>query len=143
MNQVDNLLANDFQSCSHEEKLQIKHIGAHRPLDVNITQPVGYCKFNNEWFGRNQWLTASIGRQSLACYSVEWVCCPGLCLRVSFPRLTFKIKHSHATPWARKVYIHWPYCQFSMSSAAFKTTGNSDFGKYPTQNSKSGTLVSF
>ena len=34
---------------------------------------VGNRKFHNEWFGRNQWLTASIAKLSLACYSVEWL----------------------------------------------------------------------
>ena len=28
----------------------IKRLGAHRPLDINITQQVGNRKFNNEWF---------------------------------------------------------------------------------------------
>ena len=30
-----------------------------------MTKQVGNLKFNNEWFGRNQWLTASIAKQSL------------------------------------------------------------------------------
>jgi hypothetical protein len=65
--------------------------------DGYITQHVGNQESSNEWFGRNQWLTASITKQSLACYSVEWVCGPSLGLRVSFPILkgsTFNIGHA-------------------------------------------------
>ena len=40
---------------NNEDKILIKHIGAHWPLDIN-TQQDGNRKFNNEWFGRNQWL---------------------------------------------------------------------------------------
>jgi hypothetical protein len=43
MNQVDNLLAYPFQSSSYEEKLEIKCIGAHWPLDKNITQQAVNC----------------------------------------------------------------------------------------------------
>jgi hypothetical protein len=39
---------------NNEGKLEIKHIGAHGTLDINITQHVGNRKFNNEWFGKNQ-----------------------------------------------------------------------------------------
>ena len=75
MNQVDNLLANPFRSLLYEDKLDRidKHIGALWPLDINITQQVGNRKFNNEWFGMSQWLTAS----------VEWVCGPSMGLNVS------------------------------------------------------------
>ena len=90
MNHVDNLQANPFQSLSYEEKLQIKCICAHWPLDINITQQVGNHKFNNERFGRNQRPTANLPKQSLfcfPCYSVERVCGPSLGLRVSFSSL--------------------------------------------------------
>ena len=69
MNQVNNILDNYFQSVPHEEKLYVKRIGALRPLDINLTL-VGNRKFNNEGFARNQRLTASIAKQSPACYSV-------------------------------------------------------------------------
>ena len=41
MNQGDNLLANPLQALSYEEKLEIKRLSAHRPLDINITQQIG------------------------------------------------------------------------------------------------------
>jgi hypothetical protein len=85
-----------YRSCSDETRLELP-TGYHKivenffffniyilnvsVLDINITQQVGNCNFINEWFGRNQWLTANVAKQSLACYSVEWLCGP-----------TFKIK---------------------------------------------------
>jgi hypothetical protein len=134
-----------------------KRIGAHRPLDKNITQQVGNRKFNNEWFGRNRCLTALIAKQSLAHYSVEWLYGP-----------KSEIKGLFSKPKMINIQ-HWPWCQWNMICAVLKTTVNSELqnltsvssrekgtlpknelrlGKYvlnghPTQNCKLGTRVSF
>jgi hypothetical protein len=76
------------------------------------TQQVGNRKFNNEWFGRNQWLTASIAKQSLACYSVEWLCGT----KSGIKGLFNKVKMINIQ--------HWPCCQWSMICAKLKTTVN-------------------
>jgi hypothetical protein len=72
---------------------------------------VGNCKFNNEWFGKNQWLTAGVAKQSLFCFPCMLFGGEGvwsmsgfkdlkhLSEWVSFPSL--KDKYSHVTPWAR------------------------------------------
>jgi hypothetical protein len=94
---------------SYEEKLQIKCLGAHRPL--HNKSEIGNGKFNNEWFGKNLWL--SVANQSLfflprLLFGGEGVWSKSgfkdlkhLYERVSFPSLK-GYKHSYATPWDKK-----------------------------------------
>jgi hypothetical protein len=63
-------------------------------LDINNTQKVRNRKFNNEWFGRNQWLTASVAKQSLAFYLVERVCGPSLGLFSKLKRINIHTQHN-------------------------------------------------
>ena len=56
---------------------------------MNIAQQVGNRKFNNECFGRNQWLTASVAKQSLACYLFSGV---GVWSKSGFKGLFSKLK---------------------------------------------------
>jgi hypothetical protein len=115
-------------------------------LDIYITQQVGNRKFNNEWFGRNQWLTANVAKPSLASYSVERVCGLSLSLRVTFSSLKgYDFCH---------VQNNWTLrTGKSRDFSEFKTTRNpgkkstSDWEKdvlngHPTQNSKLGTGAS-
>ena len=97
------------------------------PLDINITQ-VGNRKFNNEWFVRNQWLTASIAKQSLACYSVEWVCGPKSGFNGVFSKLK-KDKHSTLVMLSIqhdfcRVQNTWNLRTGKSDIREFKTTGN-------------------
>ena len=70
MNKVDNLLKTPFSSLKLEEKLEIKILGAHQPSDFTFTIVSGKRKrtFNNIWFERKMWLTASEEKQSLFCF---------------------------------------------------------------------------
>ena len=61
-------------------------------------------KLQIQWFGRNQWLTASIAKQSLACYSVEWLCGPKSKIKDLFSK--FKIQVSTAQQGESKKVLY-------------------------------------
>ncbi|KAK6301622.1 hypothetical protein J4Q44_G00276750, partial [Coregonus suidteri] len=71
----------------------------------------------------------SIAKQSLAGYSVKWVCGPNSGFKSLFSML-------------KMINIqHWPCCQSSMISAALKTTVNSELGNLTSVSSRQlGTL---
>ena len=83
-------------------------------MAINITQQAGTRKFNNEWFGRNQWQTASIAKQLLTCYSVEWLCGP----KSKFKGLFTKLKIINIQ--------NWQSFRQSMICTTLKTTVNSE-----------------
>ena len=69
MNNVDSLIKGKFSTLPLEQKLEIKRLGPHQPVDFNIVQ-AGKDKtrsFNPEWFKRKTWLTACVTRKSLFC----------------------------------------------------------------------------
>ena len=70
MNRVDYLTTVRFSTLPLEEKLEIKRLGPQRPDDFTISQE-GKDKtrsFNQEWFKRKTWLTASISKKGLFCF---------------------------------------------------------------------------
>ena len=71
MNTIDSLLINKFSSLKIEEKLEIKRLGPHRPLDFSMQQvdkngkKRNFCK---GWFENTEWLSVSINRKALYCF---------------------------------------------------------------------------
>lgn len=68
MNKVDFLLKTPFVSMKMEEKLQVKRLGPHQPVNCQVNSDQQGRKFQKVWFADVKWLTVSEEKKSLFCF---------------------------------------------------------------------------
>ena len=66
MNEVDFLLLKTFSKLSFQDRLLVKHLGAHQPAHFQLT--VGKRSFSHVWFDKYDWLTVSLEKNRLFCF---------------------------------------------------------------------------
>ena len=67
MNHVDYLLKQPFYKLSEQEKLEVKRLGPHQPLDFSLTKQYKNQRrsFSTSWYNKYEWLTVSLEKRSL------------------------------------------------------------------------------
>ena len=70
MNHVDALLRHPFHRLTQEEKLEIKRLGPHQPIDFQLKQSDSKQnrRFSKRWFEDYEWLTISEASSSFFCF---------------------------------------------------------------------------